>query len=222
MRKTVKEIIETIKELKGFKRDSEVADLLGIGRGALSNAKQRNSLAFFNQVIEFCERDNHSLDIIRKNPFHSSEALQIMSPTGAKISGQYGNYLKVDVFPLASAVEPEKLKGIEPIDVVIVPREVYSDQSLIVQITGDSMEKLFMHGSSVVINTKHKDIVSGSIYAFKIPHEGNIVRECYSDPKGVSLIPYNKNYPLSRIEWEDFDHSMVIGKVACSVINVFR
>jgi hypothetical protein len=47
MRKSVMEIIDTIKALKGSTKNSEVVDSLGLGRGALSNAKKRDSLSFF-------------------------------------------------------------------------------------------------------------------------------------------------------------------------------
>ncbi len=79
-----------------------------------------------------------------------------------------------------------------------------------------------MKGANAVIDTNTKDLISGKIYAFKIPHEGNIVRECYAEPKGLSLIPYNKYYPKAQVGWDDFDPDMIIGKVSCSVMNVFR
>lgn len=56
MRKSVEDIIDTIKILKGFTKDYEVADTLGLGRGALSNAKKRNSVSFFNELLLFCDR----------------------------------------------------------------------------------------------------------------------------------------------------------------------
>lgn len=84
------------------------------------------------------------------------------------------------------------------------------------------MEKLLMKGTNAVIDTSTKDIVSGNVYAFRIPQEGNIVRECHSEPSGLILRPYNKNYPTVQVKWEDFNPEMVIGKVSSSVINVFR
>jgi peptidase S24-like protein/CI repressor-like protein len=222
MRKTVEEIIETIKALKGFTKDHQVADLLGMGRGALSNAKQRNAFSFFDKVAELCERDNISLDILRRDPFQSSVNLQIANTSGTNEGALYGNFVRVNVFSLTAGDSAEGLTEAEPIDTAIIPRELYNESSFVVQMCGDSMEKLLMHGSNAVIDTSKKNIVSGSLYALKIPHEGNIVRECYSEPQGLSLIPYNKNYPTSRVMWKDFDPDMVIGKVSCSVFNVFR
>ncbi len=84
------------------------------------------------------------------------------------------------------------------------------------------MEKLIMDGTNVVIDTTGCEIVSGSIYALSIPWEGCVLRECHSEPHGVLLRPYNKNYPVSTIDWEEFDPNMVMGKVFCSMMNVFR
>jgi len=84
------------------------------------------------------------------------------------------------------------------------------------------MEKLLIKGTNAVIDRNKKDIVSGNIYAFKLPHEGNIMRECYSEPDVLRLNPYNKNYPTAQVEWADFRPEMIIGKVSCSVINVHR
>lgn len=222
MRKSVTEIIETIKALKGFKKDKEVADILGISRGALSIAKQRDSLSFLTEIIEFCDENDQSLDIIRRGPIQPSEKLQITDTPGTKDGACYGNFVRVNVFSLSAGAGDKELSETEPIDSTIIPRELYNEDSLVVQMNGDSMEKLLMHGSTVVIDTQIRKILSGSLYAFKIPHAGNIVRECYSDPQGLSLIPYNKNYPTCRVMWKDFDPDMVIGKVSLNMFNVFR
>ena len=221
MRKSVMEIIDTIKALKGFTKDSEVADSLGLGRGALSNAKKRDSVSIIDKLIMFCERENYSLDIIRRDPFSSPESMRTVTAPGS-IDGEDDQFVTVEVYSMSGGRAPGEISGGEPIDTVVVPRDVYKEDSLVVQMNGDSMEKLLMDGSTAVIDTRTKDIVSGSIYAFKIPHEGNIVRECYSEPGGLSLRPYNKNYPSSQVVWDDFHPEMVIGKVSCSVINVFR
>lgn len=221
MRKSVLEIINTIKVLKGFTKDYEVADSLGVGRGALSNAKKRDSISFLDKLVMFCDRENLSLDFIRRNPFVSTESVETVIAPGT-IEREDEKFIMVDVYRMSGADGPGDLSAEDPVDTVVVPREVYKEGSLVIRMNGDSMEKLLMDGSNAVIDTLTKDIVSGSIYAFKIPHEGNIVRECYSEPRGLSLRPYNKNYPSSQVEWEDFDPDMIIGKVSCSVINVFR
>ena len=84
------------------------------------------------------------------------------------------------------------------------------------------MEKLIMDGAGVVIDISSREIVSGSIYALSIPKEGCILRECHSGSQGLLLRPYNRNYPVSVLGWDEFDPDMVVGRVFCSVINVFR
>ncbi len=221
MRKSVGEIIETIKTMKGLSKDYEVAEALGVAKGALSNAKRRNSVSFFDELVLFCDRENLSLDFIRHSQLSSPRSIRtIVAPTNL-IPGEDGELVQVGVYSIENADSPE-LSNLDPIGTVVIPREIYKKDSIVIRVGGDSMEKLLMKGASAVIDTNTKDIVSGSVYAFSIPHEGNIVRECYSEPSGLQLRPYNKNYPTAEVQWEEFNPEMIIGKVSCSVINVFR
>jgi len=65
LRKSVEEIIDTIKSLKGFTTDYEVADTLGLNRAALSSAKTRDSISFLDELVTFCDREKLTLDFIR-------------------------------------------------------------------------------------------------------------------------------------------------------------
>lgn len=115
-----------------------------------------------------------------------------------------------------------ELANFEPMDAIVIPTEVYRKGFIVIHNKGDSMEKLIMDGSEVVVDTTSTVIVSGSIYALRIPWEECILRECHSEPDGLLLRPHNRNYPLTTLNWGEFDPDMVIGRVFCSVINVFR
>jgi len=135
---------------------------------------------------------------------------------------QSDRYVEVTVFRIKGEGDLMELAKFEPIDTILIPKELYIAGFNVIQNRGDSMEKLIMDGANVVIDTMSCEIVSGSIYALSIPWEGCILRECHSEPHGVLLRPYNKNYPVSTIGWEEFDPNMVMGKVFCSMMNVFR
>lgn len=220
MRKSVEEIIDTIKHLKRFATDYEVADSLGVGRGALSNAKKRDSISFIDELVMFCDRENLSLDFIRPDAPVRGKALKRVAAPARIPTEQRERYVEAPVlsYPGSAPGGSEH----EEVDTVVIPREVYGEGSVVVRVSGDSMEKLLMNGSSAVVDTGTKEIISGCLYAFLMPWEGSVVRECVSEPAGLSLIPYNKNYPASSIRWDEFDPEMVIGKVSCSVVNVFR
>ena len=220
MRKTVEEIIDTIKYLKQFTTDYEVADLLGVGLGALSNAKKRDSISFIDELIIFCERENLTLDFIRTDTLGREKTLKRVSAPARIPREQNEVYVQAPVLSYPGRAPGEQ--GHEEVGTVILPREVYGEGSIVVQVSGDSMEKLLMDGTSVVVETGEKEIFSGCLYAYLIPWEGSVVRECIAEPTGISLIPYNKNYPASLIRWEEFDPENLIGTVSCSVMNVFR
>jgi len=214
MRKSVEEIIDTIKALKGLTKDYEVAESLGIGRGALSNAKQRDSISFLENLISFCDRENITLDIIRQTQFH---ALKTLSTVLKPVAGSCAWNRRYVELPVSSDTP-----GNEDTETVLVPRDLYEDGCIVLQVRGDSMDKLLTHGTKVIVDTRAKDIVSGGIYAFRSPVEGSILREAHSEHRGICLRPYNKNYPSTFINWEEFDPDSVIGRVSFSLVNVFR
>ncbi|HVY54905.1 MAG TPA: S24/S26 family peptidase [Thermodesulfobacteriota bacterium] len=109
-----------------------------------------------------------------------------------------------------------------PARTIEIPGELYEDGFIVIRNRGDSMEKLIMDGASVVVDVSSREIISGSIYALSVPNEGCVIRECHSGSEGLLLRPYNRNYPASLICWGEFDPDMVLGRVFCSVINVFR
>jgi phage repressor protein C with HTH and peptisase S24 domain len=86
---------------------------------------------------------------------------------------------------------------------------------------GAAMEKLIRDGASVVIDVRSREIVSGGVYAISVPGEGIIIRECHSGPGGLLLTPYNRNYPEHLLPWDEFEPEAIVGKVFCSVLNVF-
>jgi len=59
------------------------------------------------------------------------------------------------------------------------------------------------------------------VYAISVPGEGVIIRECHSGPGGLLLTPYNRNYPEHLLTWDEFEPEAIVGKVFCSVLNVF-
>ena len=221
MRKTVTEIINVIKSMKNLSTDYEVADSIGVSRGALANAKRRNSMSFFDELVNFCDQENLSLDFIRQPSSSPKGMLRTIIAPGVFAPEDNTDLVEVSVYSIENADKLD-FTDIDPVGTVVIPRELFKDENIVIRVAGDSMEKLLMKGANAVIDTNTKELISGNVYAFRIPHEGNIVRECYSEPKGLSLIPYNKNYPKAQVKWDDFDPDMIIGKVSCSVINVFR
>ena len=103
MRKTVMEIVNTIKKMKNLSTDYEVADSIGISRGALANAKKRNSMSFFDELVEFCDQENLSLDFIREIPPNSKRALKTIIAPGNFVPGENSGLIEVSVYSIENA-----------------------------------------------------------------------------------------------------------------------
>ncbi|MEX0998825.1 MAG: S24/S26 family peptidase [Thermodesulfobacteriota bacterium] len=173
MRKTVTEIINTIKTMKSLNNDYDVADTIGVSRGALANAKKRDSISFLDELVNFCDEENLSLDFIRLTPPSSIRQIRTIVAPGNYDPEKDNDLIVASVYSIENADKLD-FSDIDPVGSVVLPRELLSDHGIVVRVAGDSMEKLLMKGANAVIDTNEKDIVSGSIYAFKIPHEGNI------------------------------------------------
>lgn len=59
--KNFSEIVESIMKIKGFRSESKLAEFFGLHSQALNRYKKQNKMPF-ETIIEFCERENVSLD----------------------------------------------------------------------------------------------------------------------------------------------------------------
>ncbi|GIU15677.1 transcriptional regulator [Shewanella sp. c952] len=93
-------------------------------------------------------------------------------------------------------------------------QNVDTDNAACVKVSGNSMEPVLPHGSTVGIDTAAIDIIDGKMYA--INHDGMLrVKMLYKLPgNGLRLRSYNiDEYPDERYEADSIKHIKVIGKV---------
>lgn len=161
MHKSVEEIIDTIKALKGLTKYYEVAESLGIGSSALCNAKQRDRISFLENLISFCDRENLTLDIIRQTQY---PALHCLSTVVKPVADSYDRDRKYVELAVSSDTQ-----GNEGAETVLVPRDLYEDGCIVLQVRGDSMDKLLTHGTKVIVDTRAKEISLAASTLSEIP-----------------------------------------------------
>ncbi|MGL6122110.1 MAG: XRE family transcriptional regulator [Shewanella sp.] len=87
-------------------------------------------------------------------------------------------------------------------------------QAACVKVSGNSMEPVLPHGSTVGVDTTHTDIIDGKMYA--INHDGMLrVKMIYKLPGGgLRLRSYNtEEWPDEHLDTEKLKHIKIIGKV---------
>ncbi|WP_394230169.1 S24 family peptidase [Shewanella colwelliana] len=93
-------------------------------------------------------------------------------------------------------------------------QNVDAENAACVRVSGNSMEPVLPHGSTVGVDTAASNIIDGKMYA--INHDGMLrVKMLYKLPgNGLRLRSYNiDEYPDERYEADDLKHIKVIGKV---------
>ena len=130
------------------------------------------------------------------------------------------DFVKLAVFKRTGAGNEMVGVEYEQIDTVVIPKKLYGAHLIPFKVSGESMEKLIMEDSIVLVDTSpHDDIEEGRIYCFRIPYRGFIIRKVEKSPDGLYLIPYNKTFQTRRIAWEEFNPEWVIGRVMWNIIN---
>ncbi|QDO84529.1 helix-turn-helix transcriptional regulator [Shewanella psychropiezotolerans] len=93
-------------------------------------------------------------------------------------------------------------------------QNVDADNAACVRVTGNSMEPVLPHGSTIGVDTAATKIIDGKMYA--INHDGMLrVKMLYRLPgNGLRMRSYNiDEYPDERYEAEELKHIKIIGKV---------
>jgi DNA-binding XRE family transcriptional regulator/SOS-response transcriptional repressor LexA len=138
------------------------------------------------------------------------------------ISHVNDNFTKLKVFKRPGAANDIEGTEFEPIDTIVIPRQLYSPKLIPFKVIGDSMEKLIMENSIILVDTSSRELEDTKIYCFRIPYRGFTIRTVHKMPDALYLEPFNRQYKEKRIFWDDFNPEYVIGRVAYNVINPLR
>lgn len=119
------------------------------------------------------------------------------------------DYIAMPVRVLAGAGSPCDLEQLEPIDQIIVKKDLDGPHIQVVEIRGKSMEPSIVNGARVGVDTADKIIISGEIYACYIRHEGIVVKRIIMGPDTVTIKSDNPLFPdqevlIDRIDWNTF------------------
>jgi phage repressor protein C with HTH and peptisase S24 domain len=130
-----------------------------------------------------------------------------------KCSERFPGYI-VPVHSTISSGQTREHWEPEPQYHTCIPESFWNPEIMVVQVEGSSMQPLIRKGALVGINVFDTRVISGEIYAIRVPYEGLNLKRIFVDPEkgSIRLTCENSSHPdqmLSFQEREDF----VVGKV---------
>lgn len=188
--------LDELKNLWGFKTDSELAEYLGITKYAVDNWVKRDKIS-----NEYLLKIGQMTD---KQSLHVNDKVTINYYEDIRVSAGYGasNF----------EIQPTKLIFDKKYLSDVIGINVFKNLEM-VKVLGDSMEPFVKDGDFAMIQRKtdirNNDIVianiNGDIFVKKIIKD--------LDKKEVRFVSFNENYPDITIKDKDLDGVAIIGVV---------
>lgn len=132
------------------------------------------------------------------------------------------DFVRLTTYELTGAGNEMEQTGYEPVGNIVIPKKAYNPNIVPFYVEGDSMEKIIMKHSTVLVDqTPQKKLYDKHIYCFRVPYAGYIIRRVNAEPDALFLEPTNKEYQSRKIAWDEFESEWVIGRVIGSVFNSY-
>jgi SOS-response transcriptional repressor LexA len=205
-------ILDSIKILKGFKRDMELAKLLGVRPSVISTWRKRNTVPY-KQLIQLCEEESLNISCLLYGQGPIRFEKKGLSLVGPEMTPYKGEMVEIDVFALAGAGQPRDLVGPEPIKTITLPKEFLKPGIVPVMIQGESMEPNLYNGAVVGVDEKDRQVISGKVYAVWLDYEGAVVKRVYVEPDKIVLKSDNPGFPESHLDIKNISDGFILGRV---------
>lgn len=214
MRRNVMNMIDILERIRSYLKDKEnkeyiydkdIGEYLNITPESLSRLKKNNSIPF-QKIIDFCEREEISLDwiLFGKNLKIDKEKLRIkyranvLDSTSGGAENSNEDFLEIEIdehLSKALGLTKEDEKYIESINII-----------------GDSMSPIIEDESIAYIDTRKTDISKSGIYAVFTNNSGLFIKRVVLDPiiHKIELISENKYYDKITVEPNEVK---IIGRV---------
>ena len=189
---TFTEVFERIKQATSTRTQVELAEVLDIRQSSISDAKRRNSVPS-DWYMKLFEKYGLNPDWLK----HGTRPMYLKSETGYephdgpaadKVMEDVSFYAEpeskgrtVTVFSMQG--EEEGQKGWKPRKVakLNIPLSLAKPSIMVVRVDSSAMEPLLRRGAYVGVDTDHKTVLSGELFAVYVPFEGLSVKRVFLD-----------------------------------------
>ncbi len=225
--KTFREILETIKKIKGLKHDYEVGQILGFSKSVLSNRMDRDSIPF-RELLAFCKKEGYLLDSLlteedpRKPGIPVDEVprpyctfVKNLSEVPREIRTE--DYVSIPLVEGTIAagnpiISPDEIEGWAMIHYSQIGRRSDLVAIRLDKKDGRSMEPLIRAGSMVAIDRRDKNILKGKPYAVRMGW-GCTIKFLKRDKDRLILIPGNRDFEPEILDLAGLTYDPIVGRV---------
>lgn len=208
--RTLVQVIDAIKKMKGLSTDAEVASLLGLKPQTLATAKSRNSMPY-DKLITFCDDEACSLDFLLRGvewqeeaPYHRiKEPDAVMEPdyimlplveseVAAGLSGTVPNDSIKDKYPFKRSWIRKAAGG--------AGRDFIS-RLVLIRARGQSMQPTINDGELMLVNLRDRhEIINDHIYIMRSQDGGITVKRLVTVLEGILCLSDNKAFKAFLIK----------------------
>ncbi|MFH0729693.1 MAG: S24 family peptidase [Pseudomonadota bacterium] len=203
--------LERLAEATGIASQTELADVLGVNRSAITQARRKNAIPS-NWLLHLFRAYGLNPDWLEKGlgasfirPVHERsgqvDAYQQIPKVKARLCAGGGSF----------EVDPE-IEGFFSFQTSWLQTKGASAHMVMMDVFGTSMEPEIRDGDTVLIDQSQKDILAGAIYAVGI-EDTIMVKRLEKHPQTLVLVSDNKTYAPIYLKKEDMISIRIIGKV---------
>jgi phage repressor protein C with HTH and peptisase S24 domain len=214
-RRSATQVIERIKGALGLRTQSALAEILGVRRAAVSDAKRQDRIPS-EWLLKLCR--SHGL-----NPYWVETEQGAKFVSGDRVRDREAGY--GDSFEYIPMVEARLAGGggsLETSDRVLgyyaFRREWLAgkgslESMRLMRVTGESMEPTIEDNDVVMVDFSQADVMAGKIYAVRIDDE-IVVKRLERKPGRLVFVSDNrKNYEPLEIDLAEYSNVEVLGRV---------
>lgn len=219
------EIFERIKLVTNTRTQVELAEVLGIRQSSISDAKRRNSVPA-DWYMKLFEQFGLNPDWLKKGagPMYLRTEhgyAPVDAPAAGMLYEDVGRYREPDakntiVTVYSTQPAPDNDENlVQPLGKLNIPQSFAGSGLYVVRLDGSSMEPYIHRGAYVGIDTTQKHVTSGELYAFRLPHEGLVLKTAFVDTQNGKLILRSENPSLPEVSLSLAEYgSCIVGRAA--------
>jgi phage repressor protein C with HTH and peptisase S24 domain len=199
---------ERVAQSTGLQTLSDLADLLGVNRSAVTQARKKDSIPATWLLHLYRQKGLNpdwleggpGPDIVGPDP-QGDQRYRAVPKVKARLCAGGGS------FEVASEIE-----GFYSFEKGWLQRKGDADQMVLMDVFGRSMKPEIKEGDTVLVDQSQKDVIAGAVYAVGID-DTIMIKRLEKHPRKLVLLSDNTAFAPIFLSEEEMDTIRIIGKI---------